>query len=84
MNQLNVSLQQSILTLTAKGWSARKISRELGIDRETVGRYRREVEAKPANVPTGLVEGEDSKPAIVPAGTKAGRPSQCAPLAGSD
>jgi FixJ family two-component response regulator len=65
MNQLIVSLQQSIVTLTAKGWSARKIARELDVDRETVRRYR------PA---------PDSKPAIVPAGSKAGRTSQCAPL----
>jgi transposase len=81
MNQLNVSLQQSILTLAAKGWSTRKISRELGIDRETVGRYRREAESKPAIVPTGSKEEEEAKPAIVPTGSKAGRPSQCAPLA---
>ena len=37
MNQLNVSLQHSIATLAAKGWSARKIARELGVHRETVG-----------------------------------------------
>src|SRR4051812_12903662 len=68
MNQLIVSLQHSILTLAAKGWSARKIARELGIDRETVGRYLRAV-------PT------DSKPAILPAGSTAGRTSQCVPWA---
>ena len=28
MNQLNVSLQHSITTLAAQGWSARKIARE--------------------------------------------------------
>src|SRR5579859_5334773 len=66
MNQLNVSLQHSIATLAAKGWSARKIARELGVHRETVGHYLH---------PTA----EDSKPAIVPAGSKAGRTSQCAP-----
>ncbi len=67
MNQLNVSLQHSIVTLAAKGWSARKIARELGLHRETVGRYLHSVEAK-------------AKPAIVPAGSKGGRSSQCAPL----
>jgi len=67
MNQLNVSLQHSIATLAAKGWSARKIARELGVHRETVGHY-----LLPATT--------DSKPAIVPAGSKAGRISQCAPL----
>ncbi len=30
MNQLNVSLQHSIATLAANGWSARKIARQLG------------------------------------------------------
>lgn len=82
MNQLHVSLQHSITTLAAKGWSARKIARELGIHRETVGRYldRVETDSKPAIVPTGSPESSDSKPAIVPAGYKAGRTSQCAPL----
>jgi transposase len=65
MNQLSVSLQHSIATLTAKGWSARKIARELDIDRGTVRRYRLS---------------PDSKPAIVPIGSKAGRTSQCAPF----
>src|SRR5262245_24236173 len=31
MNQLNVSLQHSIVILAADGWSARRIARELGI-----------------------------------------------------
>jgi transposase len=82
MNRLNVSLQYSIAALAAKGWSARKIARELGVDRETVGRYLRPVESdsKPAIVPTGSPGAPDPKPAIVPAGSKAGRTSQCAPL----
>jgi IS30 family transposase len=41
MYQLNVSLQHSIATLAANGWSARKIARELNIHRETEGRYLR-------------------------------------------
>lgn len=84
MNQLSVSLQHSIDTLATKGWSARKIARELGVHRETVGRYLRPVkppDANPAIPPTGSAGASDSKPAIVPAGTKAGRTSQCAPLA---
>jgi transposase len=83
MNQLNVSLQHSIATLAANGWSARKIARELGVHRETVGRYLRPPEpvSKPAIPPTGSPEEADLKPAIVPAGSKAGRTSQCAPLA---
>jgi transposase len=82
MNQLTVSLQHSIATLAAKGWSARKIAREVGVHRETVGRYLHpaQEDSKPAIVPPGSGEGSDSKPAIVPAGSKAGRTSQCAPL----
>jgi IS30 family transposase len=81
MNQLDVSLQHSIVTLAAKGWSARKIARELGIHRETVSRYLQAVEdSKPAIPPTGSQKDCDSKPAIVPAGSKLGRTSQCAPL----
>src|SRR5437899_8158744 len=82
MNQLNVSLQHSIATLAAKGWAARKIARELGVHRETVGRYLR-AQAKPAIVPTGSYGDLDSKPAIVPAGSRPGRSSQCAPLSGA-
>jgi transposase len=83
MNQLHVSLQHSIVTLAAKGWSARKIARELGVHRETVGRYLQPVEdSKPAILPTGSRKDSDSKPAIVPAGSKPGRTSQCAPLSG--
>ncbi len=83
MNQLTVSLQHSIATLAANGWSARKIARELGVHRETVGRYLRPPEpvSNPAILPTGSIEETDAKPAIVPAGSQAGRTSQCAPLA---
>ena len=80
MNQLTVSLQHSIATLTAQGWSARKIARELEIDRETVRRYRSVSDSKPAIPPIGCADLADSKPAIVPAGSKAGRTSQCAPF----
>src|SRR5438132_55878 len=82
MNQLNVSLQHSIATLAANGWSARKIARELGVHRETVGRYLRppQPDSKPAIPPPGSRADSDSKPAIVPAGSKAGRTSHCAPV----
>jgi hypothetical protein len=39
MNELNVSLQHSILTLAANGWWQRRIARELAIHRETVSRH---------------------------------------------
>jgi transposase len=79
MNQLNVSLQHSITTLAAQGWSRRRIARELDIDRETVGRYLELAESKPAISLTGSDEGLISKPAIVLTGL-AGRQSLCVPL----
>jgi len=51
MYQLNVSLQHSIAALAANGWSARKIARELGIDRETTTRHLR------LSAPHGLCAG---------------------------
>src|SRR5882672_6864746 len=80
MNQLTVSLQHSIATLAARGWSARKIARELDVDRETVRRYLPGTGSKPSILPTGSCDACAPKPAIVPAGSKAGRTSQCAPL----
>ena len=38
-NQLKMALVDSIITLHDHGWSRRRIARELGIHRETVGRY---------------------------------------------
>ena len=72
MNQLDVSLQHSIATLSAKGWSARKIARDLGLNRETVGRYLRPAieDSKPAISPLGSAALPDSKPAIVPIGSR--------------
>jgi transposase len=72
MNQLHVSLQHSIATLAAKGWSARKIARELGVHRETVGRYLQPVKAdsNPAIPPTGSADPSHPKPAILPAGSE--------------
>lgn len=80
MNQLTVSLQHSIATLAAQGWSSRKIARELVVDRETVRRYRPAPDSKPAIPPTGSTDLSDPKPAIVPAGSKPGRTSQCQPF----
>ena len=62
MNQLNLSLQHSITTLAAHGWSHRRIARELDI-RETVGRHLRLAGAKPANVLTGAEPDLAAKPA---------------------
>ena len=39
MNRIKVSLQQSIIALAERGWSKRRISRELRVDRATVTRH---------------------------------------------
>jgi transposase len=96
-NVLKVSLQTTIYSLADRGWSQRRIARELGINRETVGRYLRlGGGAKPAISTLGSEEGSKSKPAILTpsiegsaeakpaistAGKNVGRKSQCEPLA---
>lgn len=73
MNVLTVNEQQTIRTLAERGWSRRRIARELGLHRETVGRYLGPA-SKPAIPPTGS---PPPKPAIPPAGSAAGRRSAC-------
>ena len=94
MNELNVNLQHSILTLAGNGWSNRRIARELGINRETVGKYlllarpkpaistpgsEPDPNSKPAIPIPGSEPSPDSKPAISTAGSAAGRQSLCQP-----
>ena len=79
MNQLNVSLQHSITALAAHGWSHRRIARELDLHRETVGRYLRLAEAKPAITLPGWETAPAAKPAIATSGAAAGRQSLCQP-----
>lgn len=86
MNVLTVNEQQSIRVLAERGWSRRRIARELGLHRETVARYlgpaaptavaaaTAEGEGKPAIPPAGS---DVPKPAIPPAGSVAGRRSGC-------
>ena len=72
MNQLKVSIQQSIIALVARGWSQRRIARELQLDRSTVARYAKGVAAKPATNPApGSPPGSEAKPAISTAGSEA-------------
>ena len=53
-NQLKMADIQAILVLKRRGWSDRRIARELGVHRETVSRYVRLNFSKPAtNPPTG-------------------------------
>ncbi len=71
-NLLKVAMIETILSLHQRGWSQRRIARELGIDRETVARYLRHVPvpAKPAIAPTGSADLDGhAKPAIAPLGS---------------
>jgi transposase len=81
MNRLEMSLQQSIVTLWSHGWSFRRIARELGIRRETVSKYvhQHESVSNPAKVPTGSESTTEPKPAKVPAGSLVRSRSQCEP-----
>jgi len=79
MNRLTVSQQQAILTLHERGWSARRIARELGLHRETVGRELKV--SKPAKVATGSDPTPDSKPANVAIGSEAGAEAKPAKVA---
>ena len=64
MNQLKVSTQHSIVALVARGWSQRRIARELGLDCSTVARYAKPADSKPAtNLTHGSGEVVESKPA---------------------
>ncbi|MFT5527168.1 MAG: hypothetical protein ACI9HK_005150 [Pirellulaceae bacterium] len=81
-NQLKVAKVLSIETLHAQGWSQRRIARELGINRETVARYLKELASsaecpptdlgsKPAKAPTGSdASVTSSKPAKAPTGSR--------------
>jgi len=52
-NYLQMSTQQQVRALLELGWSHRRIAREVGVHRETVGRYARRLGPKPAKVITG-------------------------------
>ena len=66
-NQIKMAKIHSILTLHERGWSNREIARELGVHRETVGRYIRLAGREAlGGVPAGSGH---SKPAKVPPGS---------------
>jgi transposase len=60
-NQLKMAEVQAILALARSGWSNRHIARQLGVDRETVGRHLRlssQGDSKPASAPPGSIPTE--------------------------
>jgi transposase len=72
-NQLTMALIETIRTLHARGWSQRRIARELGIHRDSVARYLQggEEQSKPAIAPSGSEASEaEAKPAIAPSGSE--------------
>lgn len=72
-NRLKMATINAIRCLLERGWSRRRIARELGVDRETVARYaRRERQdgSKPAISTAGPSPAERLRPA-------SGRPSSC-------
>jgi transposase len=74
-NRLKMALVESILSLHGRGWSQRRIARELGVNRETVQRHVRAASEapKPANAPIGSpVACGHSKPANAPLGSEGG------------
>jgi transposase len=86
-NLLKMALIESVFTLRQRGWSVRRIARELGIHRETVARHLRQgrPESKPAIAPSGsdtVAAGSRPGHALIgpqaPAG-RTGRPSDCEP-----
>ena len=81
MNQLKVHQQQTIIALHQRGWSNRRIARELGIHRGTVNQYLASTDAKPAISPPGSADLTQPKAPIPPAGSSSGRKSLCEPFA---
>jgi len=68
-NYLKMAKTSAILTLRERGWSRRRIARELGIHPDTVGRYIR-------------LSGRDPKPAKAPPGSDGPKPVKAPPGSG--
>jgi hypothetical protein len=71
-NLLKVVMVETIVSLHNRGWSQRRIARELGINRETVARHLRLAapDSNPAKAPIGSEPSDgDPKPANAPIGS---------------
>ncbi len=85
-NRLKMANIHAIIGLLEKDWSYRRISRELGVDRDTVARYDRlrRNRSKPAIVTPGSDASENPKPAISTPGSEIPADANAAiPTAGS-
>ncbi len=71
-NLLKVAVVEAIIGLLDCGWSYRRISRELGVHRDTVARYDRLRHSKPSKMPPGSTGADHSKPSNLPAGSSVG------------
>ena len=82
-NRLKMALVEAILTLHRRGWSGRRIARELGVDRATVARYLHQSRpsANAANAPIGsdAAGGEGAGGPVATDPPSAGRLSGCDP-----
>lgn len=74
-NQLKMAKIGSILTLRERGWSCRRIARELGVDRETVSRYLRLATAGPPPNTANALTGSDSNAANALTGSDPPKPA---------
>jgi hypothetical protein len=63
MNQLKVNEHQTIVALHDKGWSKRKIARELGLDRVTVRKYIAAAKS-PAPQTGSEIDGDSKSPTL--------------------
>lgn len=72
MNRLKVSQQETIVTLWKRGWSARRIARELGLDRDTARKYIRLAKAESATPSPGVDSSSGPKPATLSPGSDVG------------
>ncbi len=62
-NRLKVAQQQAIIALAQRGWSYRRIARELGVHRETVALCVRRAAGSCSMVGPGLCARDMSRPA---------------------
>ena len=68
-NQLEMAKRQAILALHRRGWSQRRIAREVGVSRDTVARYIGLSGSNQATAPTGSEPPEPANQATAPTGS---------------